>query len=61
MVIAGNGEPVLYVRCADGRREAVLAVQRGHSWRLVWRGRELRVDATRLQAVARRIAAEAAA
>jgi hypothetical protein len=61
MVIPGDGEPVLYVRCANGERSAVLAVQRGRSWRLVWRGRELEMDAARPQAVARRIAAEAVA
>ncbi|MBA9007566.1 hypothetical protein [Thermomonospora cellulosilytica] len=61
MVIPAKGEPVLYVRCASGARDAVLAVRRGRSWRVVWRARELETDAARLKSVARRIAREATA
>ncbi|XVQ13910.1 hypothetical protein ACQP1W_15630 [Spirillospora sp. CA-255316] len=51
-------EPVLYVRCGDGRWEPVVAVECGHAWLLLWRGAE--VDAARLDEAARTIAAVAA-
>ncbi|MEW2358645.1 MULTISPECIES: hypothetical protein [Thermomonosporaceae] len=59
LVFPYYAEAVLYVPCRDGRREAVLAVQRDGRWLLVWRGGELEAD--RLDVVARRIAAEARA
>jgi hypothetical protein len=54
LVMPHRKEPVLYVLTPDGRRDAVLAVQREARWRLLWRGQEL--DTENLHAAARRIA-----
>ncbi len=59
LVFPFYSEAVLYVPCRNGRREAVLAVQRDGRWLLVWRGGELEAD--RLRDAARRIAWEAGA
>lgn len=58
LVIPHFAEPVLYIPRRDGRKDAVLAVQRDGYWRLLWRGAEL--DGGTLGAAAQRIAMETA-
>ncbi|GAA3939593.1 hypothetical protein GCM10023085_21260 [Actinomadura viridis] len=55
LVFPERAEPVLFVRCRDRRRDPVLAVERGQTWLLLWRGLEL--NASGLDEAARRIAA----
>ena len=53
LVVPRCAEPVLYVARGDGRMDAILAVERDGSWRLMWRGAEL--DGGTLGAAAHRI------
>ncbi|MBW8483236.1 hypothetical protein [Actinomadura parmotrematis] len=59
LVLPRDAEPVLFVYCRDGQRDAVLAVERREAWRVCWRGAELGVH--NLEDVAHRIALDAAA
>jgi hypothetical protein len=59
LVVPYCAEPVLYVPAREGRKDAVLAVQRGECWRLLWRGAEL--DGMRPGIAARHIAMAIAA
>ncbi|MCW2919765.1 MAG: hypothetical protein JWN52_7833 [Actinomycetia bacterium] len=59
LVVPYCAEPVLYVAGGNGRKDAILAVQRNGGWWLLWRGAEL--DGRQLGIAARHIATAVAA